>query len=41
MIEREDHNHASVSNRWEREEMKTPEDVAVMPRLHELGWGNK
>jgi DNA-binding NarL/FixJ family response regulator len=28
-------------NGLERDAMKTPEDVTVMLRLHQLGWGSK
>ena len=41
MKERHHHNHAMVTNQLERDDMKTPEDVAVILRLHELGWGKK
>ena len=30
-----------VTNHLVRDDMKTPEDVAVLMRLHELGWGKK
>jgi transposase len=41
MSERKHHNHASIMNGLERDAMKTPEDVTVMLRLHQLGWGSK
>lgn len=41
MIGEESQNHALAVGQAERDEMKTPEDVAVMLRLHQLGWGKK
>lgn len=41
MSGRAHHNHASIMNRLERDAMKSPEDVSVMLRLHQLGWGSK
>ncbi len=41
MIREEGHNHAKATSQVERDEMKTPEDVAVILRLHQLGWGKK